>query len=502
MVESRRKRQPVEPRNGARGGRRTQKSDEVLSADGGAKKETALVEDGPEEKTEPRRKKRASPLSDAAHLPAQSGAVLPAQEPVPGNDPLSISRQQASEIEQRAEALRNQIGQAREDLLETERSLIQARQEYQDLHERHQQQSEAAHADLARLEATLQEAIGRVQSGRDDSKQLQEQAVLALQTFEQAEQALQRATRDSRVVKGEFQQAEERLQQVRQETNRVHQELDAARQASEEAASNLASLRVELANLHRATNKTRQEIDTADAASQQVREHTRILRQECAALGEELQRLRREVEEQRHAVLAMTPAAKPDILEVIPAPDIPSVPSTETLAVDSDPMPEDARKRLLRYLNDALSVETQLVDALNTMAETTLDADHRLLLEEHRRVTNQQREDLQARLKALGVDSSGSQGFLPQMMSRIWDVLQRPRDGFDRTLQDLMKGLGIEYFEVAMYETLEAYAAALGDVETAQLAAKHLRQEEEMAVRLRPFLRPIAARAAEAPEPE
>jgi ferritin-like metal-binding protein YciE len=66
-------------------------------------------------------------------------------------------------------------------------------------------------------------------------------------------------------------------------------------------------------------------------------------------------------------------------------------------------------------------------------------------------------------------------------------------------LHDLMKGLGTEHFEIAMYQALEALARTVGDEATAQLAADHLRQEQEAAGRLQAFLGPVVAQAAAAP---
>jgi len=74
--------------------------------------------------------------------------------------------------------------------------------------------------------------------------------------------------------------------------------------------------------------------------------------------------------------------------------------------------------------------------------------------------------------------------------------MSSPADDFDATTQDLMKGYATEAFEVAMYEALKTYAAEIGDAETAELAARHLREEQEAAQKLWPLIAPTAARAA------
>jgi ferritin-like metal-binding protein YciE len=67
-------------------------------------------------------------------------------------------------------------------------------------------------------------------------------------------------------------------------------------------------------------------------------------------------------------------------------------------------------------------------------------------------------------------------------------------DEYDKTTQNLIKGYGTENFEVAMYESLEAYAQAIGDQETVLLAQKHKQQEQEAADKIRPLISQTATR--------
>src|SRR5262249_16050097 len=86
--------------------------------------------------------------------------------------------------------------------------------------------------------------------------------------------------------------------------------------------------------------------------------------------------------------------------------------------------------------------------------------------------------------------------FFSQLLTRMWEALHAPQDDLDKIVQDLMKGFGTEHFEVAMYQALEAYARAINDEETAQLAALHMQQEQDAADQLRPLIAPTAARLA------
>ena len=157
---------------------------------------------------------------------------------------------------------------------------------------------------------------------------------------------------------------------------------------------------------------------------------------------------------------------------------------------------EGTQDRLIRYLDDAWAVEKALVNVLQDMAEEVNDPQVQSLFQEHRQVTHQQEERLEARIRALGKEPSGAKGFFNQMMGKVGDAMHAAHDEYEKTTQDLMKGYATENFECAMYQSLEAYANAIGDTETAQLARQHLQQEREAAERIWPLIAPTAARPA------
>ena len=158
---------------------------------------------------------------------------------------------------------------------------------------------------------------------------------------------------------------------------------------------------------------------------------------------------------------------------------------------------ESTHERLIRYLDDAWAVEKALVDKLRDMAEEVIDDRIRSLFAEHRTVTHQQEENLEARIRALGEEPSGGKGFFSQMMGKIGEAMHTAEDDYDKTTQDLMKGFATENFEIAMYQALESYASAIGDSETAQLARQHMQQEKDAAEKIWPLIAPTAARPAQ-----
>jgi len=158
---------------------------------------------------------------------------------------------------------------------------------------------------------------------------------------------------------------------------------------------------------------------------------------------------------------------------------------------------EDQKERLVRYLDDAWAVEKALVKELHRMANESTDPTAKLMYEEHQQITHAQEERLEARIRALGEEPSGGMGFFSKMISTIGDAMHKPHDDYDRTAQDLMKGYGIENFECAMYQSLRAYASAIGDLETVRLAEEHLSQEQQAAQKVWNLIEPNAVRPAD-----
>src|SRR5437762_1961608 len=126
---------------------------------------------------------------------------------------------------------------------------------------------------------------------------------------------------------------------------------------------------------------------------------------------------------------------------------------------------ESSQKRLLRYLDNLWAVEKALVESLKQMAHDVNDSEARDLLDQHAQVTWQQEEALEARIRALGDEPSGTKGFLSTMLGRISEMVQATQDEYDRTTQDAIKAYTSEQFEMAMYQALEAYADSIGDSE-------------------------------------
>jgi len=158
---------------------------------------------------------------------------------------------------------------------------------------------------------------------------------------------------------------------------------------------------------------------------------------------------------------------------------------------------ESQLERLARYLDDALAVERSLASSLEDMAGDVDDRALKALFEDHRRVTQQQASNLEARIRALGQEPSSTKGFLSQAAAKVGDMLHAPKDDLDKPTQYLVKAFAAENLELAMYRALEVYAEAVGDQDTVRLARQHSQQEKETADRIWPLIAQTARRPAE-----
>ena len=158
-------------------------------------------------------------------------------------------------------------------------------------------------------------------------------------------------------------------------------------------------------------------------------------------------------------------------------------------------MMQDNRERLIRYLNDMWAVEKALVGTLKDMADEVSDPQLKAMFEQHRQETHQQEENLEARIRALGEEPKKVEGFFHQVGAKMGDALDAGHAHYEKNVQDLMKAYATEHLEMAMYQALEAFASAIGDTETAQLALRHLQQERATAEKIWAQIGPFSTRS-------
>ncbi len=155
-------------------------------------------------------------------------------------------------------------------------------------------------------------------------------------------------------------------------------------------------------------------------------------------------------------------------------------------------MAEDVKEQLLRYLNDSYASEIGGMASLKDLVAETTNAELRQAVEEHITVTQSQADRLTARILALGGDKSEPKAILNQVLAKTSGVLNVFHSKDDKQTQDTIKAYAFEHFEIGAYTSLQAFASAIGDHETAQLAETIIGEEQLAAERLQRLLPQLA----------
>jgi len=158
-------------------------------------------------------------------------------------------------------------------------------------------------------------------------------------------------------------------------------------------------------------------------------------------------------------------------------------------------MAENTKEQLLRYLNDSYAAEVGGVASLNDLATLATDTDLKQAVTDHIAVTQSQADRVKARILALGGDVSEPKGALNSILAKASGVLNIGHSHEDKQTQDTIKSFAFEHFEIGAYTSLMAYANAIGDSETAQLAQTIIGEEQMAAERLQRLIPQIAVAA-------
>lgn len=158
-------------------------------------------------------------------------------------------------------------------------------------------------------------------------------------------------------------------------------------------------------------------------------------------------------------------------------------------------MAENATERVLRYLTDAHAAEAGGLESLKDLANQATDPDVRAVITEHIAVTQSQIDRLHTRIGALGGHDAGGKNILNSVIAKGSNLVNAFHDTADKQTQDVIKAYSFEHFEVGTYTSLQAYASAVGDTQTAQLAASIIQEEKMAADKLFPLIAKVAVAA-------
>ena len=150
--------------------------------------------------------------------------------------------------------------------------------------------------------------------------------------------------------------------------------------------------------------------------------------------------------------------------------------------------------KLVQYLNEALTKEKQLEQALEAHIEMTTLAPYRKRLKQHLTETKRHAREVERRVKKLGGTSEGITGVVHDAASVVQEVaakgaalaqgpvnLVRGTSEPEVQLKNARTEFKEEAEEIANYTAIQRLAESVGDKDTAQLAKAILREEKRMA---------------------
>jgi ferritin-like metal-binding protein YciE len=154
---------------------------------------------------------------------------------------------------------------------------------------------------------------------------------------------------------------------------------------------------------------------------------------------------------------------------------------------------EASKQKVVQYLNEAHASESALVRVLQSQIAMTPRGTYRTGLETHLNETRNHAARVSRRLKTLDQGSNPFTAFVG-----LWEDLVGQTLALGKTPFDLLRGSGgeekvlknakdacaTEALEIATYTAIERLASAVGDDETAKLAASIRADEEKMLQRI------------------
>jgi len=163
-------------------------------------------------------------------------------------------------------------------------------------------------------------------------------------------------------------------------------------------------------------------------------------------------------------------------------------------------MAENATERVLRYLTDSHAAEVGGLESLQDLAKQATDPDVRAVVTEHISVTQSQIDRLHTRIGALGGKDAGGKdaggkNLLNSVIAKGSNLVNAFHDTEDKQTQDVIKAYSFEHFEIGAYTSLQSYASAVGDTETAQIAASIIQEENLAAEKLFALIPQVAVAA-------
>ena len=152
-----------------------------------------------------------------------------------------------------------------------------------------------------------------------------------------------------------------------------------------------------------------------------------------------------------------------------------------------------SQKKVLQYLGEAQASEQALVRVLQSQVAMTPRGAYRTALEQHLRQTREHADRVGERRRELGQGGnplSAAVGVVESVVGQALALGKTPFDllrgsgGEEKVLKNAKDAYASEALEIATYTAIERLAKAVGDDETARLAASIRADEEKMLERV------------------
>jgi ferritin-like metal-binding protein YciE len=152
-----------------------------------------------------------------------------------------------------------------------------------------------------------------------------------------------------------------------------------------------------------------------------------------------------------------------------------------------------SQQKIVQYLSEAQAAEDALVRVLQSQIAMTPSGSYRSALDKHVDETRQHSKRVSDRIEALGAGSNPltvAVGFWETIIGQALALSKTPLDllrgsgGDEKVLKNAKDACATEALEIATYTAIEKFARAVGDNETATLAASILDDEEKMLQRI------------------
>jgi ferritin-like metal-binding protein YciE len=152
-----------------------------------------------------------------------------------------------------------------------------------------------------------------------------------------------------------------------------------------------------------------------------------------------------------------------------------------------------SQQKIVQYLSEARATENALVRVLESQIAMTPSGSYRSALDTHLTQTRQHAKRVADRIAALDGGSNPlmvALGFWETVIGQALAVTKTPLDlmrgsgGEEKVLKNAKDACATEALEIATYTAIQTFADAVGDQETATLAASILAEEEKMLQRI------------------